>query len=202
VRDYHPYDGLRNIHWKASARCQKLQAKVYESTTTVKIALFLDVESFVENGSLWEEDFELGISVVASIANHVAEQGSPVGLFVNTRLADSGEAVSIAPGGSRRQITQILDSLAKLTPTPSSSFELFFEAQRKRLHAGTTLLLVFARPPEPLQGLLSQLKASGHKILVLLIGDHGEIHLEDISWKRVRTPSPQPYPPTMEESAG
>lgn len=188
VRDYHPYDSLRNIHWKASARCQNLQAKVYESTTTLKVAVFLDVESFIENGSLWDEDFELGISVAASIANHVSEQGSPVGLFVNTRLADSGEAVSIAPGGSRRQITQILDSLAKVTPNPSSPFEPFFEAQRKRLHAGTTLLLIFARPPEPLQGLLSHLKGSGHNVLVLLIGDHGEVRLEETLWKRVRNP--------------
>jgi uncharacterized protein (DUF58 family) len=189
VRDYHPYDSLRNIHWKASARCQELQAKVYESTTTWKVALFLDVESFIENGSLWDEDFELGISVAASIANHISEQGSPVGLFVNTRLADSGQAVSIAPGGSRRQITDILDSLAKATPKPSSPFEPFFEAQRKRLNAGTTLLLIFARPSESLQGLLSHLKGSGHKILVLLIGDHGEVHSEEISWKRVRNPN-------------
>jgi uncharacterized protein (DUF58 family) len=185
VRDYHPYDSLRNIHWKASARCQNLQAKVYESTTTLKVAVFLDVESFIENGSLWDEDFELGISLAASIANHVSEQGSPVGLFVNTRLADSGEAVSIAPGGSRRQITQILDSLAKVTANPSSPFEPFFEAQRKRLPAGTTLLLIFARPPERLQGLLSHLKGSGHNVLVLLIGDHGEVCLEEILWKRV-----------------
>jgi uncharacterized protein (DUF58 family) len=189
VRDYHPSDGLRNIHWKASARCQKLQAKVHESTTTLKIALFLDVESFIDNGSLWDEDFELGISVAASIANHVSEQGSPLGLFVNTQLADSGEAVSIAPGGSRGQITQVLDSLAKVTPKPSSPFEPFFEAQRKRLQGGTTLLFIFARPPEPLQGLLSHLKGSGHKILVLLIGDHGEVRLEEISWKRVRNPN-------------
>jgi uncharacterized protein (DUF58 family) len=189
VRDYQSYDSLRNIHWKASARCQKLQAKVYESTTTLKVALFLDVESFIENGSLWDEDFELGISVAASVANHMSEQGSPVGLYVNTRLADSGEAVSIAPGGSRRQITDILDSLAKVTSKSSSPFEPFFEAQRKRLNAGTTLLLIFARPPESLQGLLSHLKGSGHKILVLLIGDHGEIRLGEVLWKRVRNPN-------------
>lgn len=198
VRDYHPYDSLRNIHWKASARCQKLQAKVHESTTTLRVALFLDVESFVESGSLWDEDFELGISVAASIANHVSGQGNPLGLFVNTQMADSGEAVSIAPGGSRRQMTQILDSLARVTPKPSSPFEPFFDAQRERLQAGTTLLLIFARPPEFLQGLLSHLKRAGHKILVLLIGDHGEIRLEEIPWKRVRTPftptlSPKPW---------
>ncbi len=47
VRDYHQNDCLRDIHWKASARCQQLQAKIYESTTMLKVALFLDVESFI-----------------------------------------------------------------------------------------------------------------------------------------------------------
>jgi uncharacterized protein (DUF58 family) len=186
VRDHHPCDSLRNIHWKASARCQTLQAKVYEPTATLKVALFLDVESFIENGSLWDEDFEHGISVAASVANQMSEQGNPVGLFVNTRLADSGDAVSIAPGGSRRQLTAILDSLAKVTAEPSSSFEPFFDAQRKGLNAGTTLVFVFAKPPESLQGLLAQLNGSGHKILVLLIGDHGEVRSGEISWKRLR----------------
>lgn len=195
VRDYHPYDSLRNIHWKASARYQKLQAKVHESTTTLKVALFFDVESFVESGSLWDEDFELGISVAASIANHVSGQGSPLGLFVNTQTADAGQAISIAPGGSRGQMTRILDSLAKVTPKASGPFEPFFDTQRKRLHAGTTLLFIFARPPEFLQRLLPYLKKSGHKILVLLIGEHGQIRLEEISWKRVCSPSPQPSPP-------
>ena len=162
---------------------------MHESTTTLKIALFLDVESFVENGSLWDEDFELGISVAASIAHHVSEQGSPLGLFVNTRLADSGEAASIAPGGSRRQLTHILEALAKVTPNPSGPFEPFFDAQRKSLHAGTTLLFIFARPSETLQGLISHLKGSDQKILVLLIGDHGEIRFEQIPWKRVHNPN-------------
>lgn len=46
VRDYCPQDSLRHIHWKASARHQKLQVKVFEPTTTLKVALFLAVDSF------------------------------------------------------------------------------------------------------------------------------------------------------------
>ncbi len=51
VRDYSPGDSLRRIHWKASARHQQLQVKVFEPTTTLKVAMFLAVDSFQYNGS-------------------------------------------------------------------------------------------------------------------------------------------------------
>ena len=40
VRDYNPGDSLRHVHWKASARHQHLQVKVFEPTTTLKVILF------------------------------------------------------------------------------------------------------------------------------------------------------------------
>lgn len=46
VRDYTFQDSLRHIHWKASARHQQLQVKVFEPTTTLKVALFLAIDSF------------------------------------------------------------------------------------------------------------------------------------------------------------
>ncbi len=43
VRDYTPHDSLRHVHWKASARHQNLQVKVFEPTTTLNVAIFVAV---------------------------------------------------------------------------------------------------------------------------------------------------------------
>jgi len=74
VRDYTPHDSLRHIHWKATARHQNLQIKVFEPTTTLKVALFLAVDSFKNDGAHNEEDFELGASPRASLGLHLASQ--------------------------------------------------------------------------------------------------------------------------------
>jgi len=66
VRDYTPHDSRRRIHWKASARHQTLQVKVFEPTTTLKVAIFLAVDSFKKGEAHNEDDFELGISKYAS----------------------------------------------------------------------------------------------------------------------------------------
>lgn len=187
VRDYNPHDSLRRIHWKASARHQNLQVKVFEPTTTLKVALFLAIDSFQHDGAYSEEDFELGISVAASIANYVTEQGSPVGLFVNTRLADSGQPAIISPGSSASQLVSILEALAKVTPLTSGSFEEFLQGERRGLPWGTTLILILSRPSESLTGLLASLRESEHKPLVLQIGDQGGGGIGyGVTWYNVR----------------
>jgi uncharacterized protein (DUF58 family) len=171
VRDYQHGDSLRHVHWKASARLQSLQVKIFEPTTTFKVALFLSVDSFMGNGSIHEDEFELGISVAASLAHHVIEHGSPAGVFVNTRRVDSGQSVSLAPSGSRDQLTSILEALAKVTASSSGPFELFLENEQKVLHAGTTIAFIFAKPPETLPLLLHSLKENGFKLLLFFIGE-------------------------------
>jgi uncharacterized protein (DUF58 family) len=187
VRDYQHGDSLRHVHWKASARLQSLQVKIFEPTTTFKVALFLSVDSFMGNGSIHEDEFELGISVAASLAHHVIEQGSPAGVFVNTRRVDSGQAVSLAPSGSRDQLTSILEALAKVTAASSGPFELFLESEQKVLHAGTTIAFIFAKPPETLPLLLHSLKENGFKLLLFFIGEGEAFPLgEGIPLYRIR----------------
>jgi len=189
VRDYTPHDSLRHIHWKATARHQNLQVKVFEPTTTLKVALFLAVDSFESDGAHNEEDFELGISTAASIANYVTEQGSPVGLFVNTLLVDSGQSVRIPPGSGTNQLMNILEAMAKITPRVSGPFEEFMQSERRGLPWGTTFIFVLSRPSESLMGLLTNLRESGHKPLVLQIGNQGDGGSDyNSTWHNVRQP--------------
>jgi len=187
VRNYQHGDSLRHVHWKASARLQALQVKIFEPTTTFKVALFLSVESFTHDGSFREDEFELGISVAASLAHHVIGGGSPAGVFVNARRVDSGQAVSIAPSGSRDQLTTILEALAKVNASSSGPFELFLENEQRVLHAGTTVALIVGKSPETLPLLLSSLKENGFKLLVFFIGEGEALPLgEGILFHHIR----------------
>jgi len=192
VRDYNPRDSRRHIHWKATARRQELQVKVFEPTTTLKVAIFLAVDSFKnEQGEVQsEEDFELGISTAASIANYLTDRRSAVGLFANSCLADSGQPATLLPASSTGQLVDILEALAKVTSLPSSPFEEFLQAERAALPWGTTLIFILYRPSQYLTDLLLSLKENGHKLLVVQIGDGigGSEMRGEIAWQRVRQP--------------
>jgi uncharacterized protein (DUF58 family) len=187
VREYHRNDSLRFIHWKATARRGDLQVKVLATTTSFKVAIFLDVESFRRDNAFADGDFELGISVAGSIAAVLCERGNPVGLFVNTRLADSGQAAVIPAAAGRRRVMEILEALAKTTERSSGPAAFFLEAQKGYLTAGTTLILILARPTDALSNLLIDLKEAGFKLLVILVGGASESKLpSEIAWHRVR----------------
>jgi len=189
LRDYRPGDSLRRIHWKASARSRKLQVKTFEATTSFKTAIFLSIESFQAPTSLPEEIFELAVSAAASISRHLVSRSTPVGLFVNTRCADSGHALSMPPAGSREQLPVLLEALAKVTSTCGEPFERFLERERQHLSSGTTLVLLFGTPPPSLPALAMALKSSGYRLFVLVFGGRENLMMDDgIAWKHITTP--------------
>lgn len=188
VRDYQRSDNLKFIHWKASARTRELKVKLLAATTAFQAAIFLDVESFQPQGLLAEEDFELAISTAGSIAAALAEKGSPVGLYLNTRMADSGLPAGVAPGAGRERLALVLETLAKATSVPSGPFAAFVEGRRRGLTAGTTLIFIVGRPSPALPLFLAELGASGFRILLVSVGDNEEIQVPDtIARCRVRT---------------
>ena len=189
VRDYTPQDSLRHVHWKASARHGHLQVKVFEPTTTLRAAVFLAVDSFQNNGERGEDDFELGVSTAASVANYLVQKQNSVGLFANTRLADSGQAVRILPGGGTLHLINILEALAKVSAIPNAPFADFFQEEWGHLPWGTTLIMIISQPPETLPVLMAGLKAAGYKVLVLQIGEYSrEMTGLGVSWHNIRYP--------------
>ncbi|MFH1651840.1 MAG: DUF58 domain-containing protein [Chloroflexota bacterium] len=193
VRDYHPEDSRRRIHWKASARRQELQVKTFEPTTTLKVVLFFAVDSFrARQGEEYNKnDFELGISAAASIAQHlITDKREAAGLFVNSRLADSGQPARLAPGSSSRQLVEILEDLAKVTIMVSHPMDEFLEAVRGSLPWGSTLVFILSSLSAELRNALLGLREAGQQVLVLQVGGRKRDGLtETIPWLKIKEPA-------------
>jgi uncharacterized protein (DUF58 family) len=72
LRDYVPGDDRRHIHWKTTARTNKLMVRQFEETRRAHLAIALSINTD-EYAS--EEEFELGISTAASIGRQaISEQ--------------------------------------------------------------------------------------------------------------------------------
>jgi uncharacterized protein (DUF58 family) len=191
VRDYSPHDSRRRIHWKASARHQNLQVKVFEPTTSLNAVIFLAIDSFTaSHGEVYnEDDFELGISAAASIADYLIEQRNPVGLFANSRLADSGQPANILSGSSASQLVEILEALAKITHTASGPFEEFLQTEQIGMPWGTTFILILSKSSHALISLLTGMKERGQRLMVLQIGEPTDGGIEHtIAWHNIRQP--------------
>jgi uncharacterized protein (DUF58 family) len=112
TKDYQPGSPARRIHWKASARHNRIQEKLCEPTEQEKILIVLDVSRFAEVRAL--EEFERIIEVAASYAVWLDQQGHAVGFATNATLAGGGSSV-IPITRSPMQLSLILETLARVT---------------------------------------------------------------------------------------
>ncbi len=183
VREYEPGDSLRRIHWKASARSGALQVKLFEFTADLKATIFLGADTFVGRP---KDEFELGISTAASVARHLVERDMQVGLYVNTKQADSRQPACIAAGAGSGHLALILEALAKTTTEVDSDLLDFFERRRGDLRFGDTLIFVIGELSPAIELLMADLIRAGTRLVGLKIGTNGrESQTYGMHWHHV-----------------
>ncbi|HPK53321.1 MAG TPA: DUF58 domain-containing protein [Smithellaceae bacterium] len=162
VRDYCTNDEFRHIHWKASARRDRLQVKIFEPTVMGQMALFLPAEEFC-----MEDELETAICVLAAIAHRAIEQGNSVGLISNCSLKDSGKPAAIFPDGNKNKMDILLETFAKINPRAEGRWELFFTSVLNSLRPGTTFVFAATQWGEPVLRSIMTLKRAGYKVVVV-----------------------------------
>ncbi|MBW1912519.1 MAG: DUF58 domain-containing protein [Deltaproteobacteria bacterium] len=112
TRDYQPGSPARRIHWKASARHNRIQEKLCEPAEQEKVMLLLEAGLFEEARA--EGKFERIIEIAASYAVWLDQQGHAVGFATNGILAGNGSLI-IPIARSPVQLSVILETLARVT---------------------------------------------------------------------------------------
>lgn len=104
LREYVPGDDVRYVHWKSTARSQKLMVRQFEETRRSHLSIIVSNMSVSYSG---DDEFELALSVAASLAIAAIKEGRTV--TVNTTeaelptrtvmsLLDGFSGVEFAPG--------------------------------------------------------------------------------------------------------
>ncbi|MGD0795892.1 MAG: DUF58 domain-containing protein [Dehalococcoidales bacterium] len=171
VRDYVPGDSLKRIHWKSTARLNRLQTRLYEPTTTVDLSLFLDVRTL--KAPLWGSIFqlqELGIITAASMAQYALDAGFRVGLYVNQITRFSRGMVRVPHSQHPDQLVHILETLAQLHQMENMPIDRFIRQEAPNLPWGSTMVVVSAQPADDLLGALLDLKRVGRSVALVKVG--------------------------------
>jgi len=121
ARDYQHNRPARYIHWKASARHNRLQEKVFEPSVQEKVLFLVDAHGF--DGESGRESFERLLEATASLAVRMDRQGFALGLATNGLLTGRGSGVVPVARGPR-QLPAVLEMLARLKPIASGEMTL------------------------------------------------------------------------------
>jgi len=182
IRDYHPEDSLRHVHWKATAHRGGLQVRVFEPATTLNLVLLLNVSTFEHH---WQgvlpELFEHTISVAGSIATWAVGQKYKVGLVANGSMPLSDQPIRVLPGRSPGQLAAILGALAYVTSFATSSIHEMLRRESPRLPWGATLVVVTAIVTDDLAATILRLRDAGRQMALVSLAEEPPPHLERVA---------------------
>jgi uncharacterized protein (DUF58 family) len=172
IRDWQPADGLKRVHWKATARHQAMLSRLYEPSEEPQVLVFLNVATLPRH---WQgnipELLERAISVAGSLAALCTEMRLPVGLIANGYLPDSDQPIRLLPGRSPEQLVRILELLAAVTAFATRPIEELLLREAPRLPWGATLLVVTAIAHEELLAALLELAQAGRKVVLFTLAE-------------------------------
>lgn len=171
VRDYVPGDSVRHIHWKNTARLDRLQTKVFDPSARRVLVLFVDLQTVANPYGVVPEYLELVITSAGSIAVHGLEQRYAVGLYANGGPRNASYWTIVPPGRSGAQATRILDALAPLFGFRLVPMYQLLRRSMPTLPYGSTAAVITACVTEDLLVSLLGLQDAGHPVVLLTVGD-------------------------------
>lgn len=191
VRPYQPGDGLRHIHWRATARSGEIQVKLFEPAVLAGALLAVEMSAAAYPG-LGDPDprVEAVVTAAASLADFILAGDQQAALLSNG--ADAAERYpedwsggtfrrldeALAEGETRRRITavrpvevergkgdwqreRLRTALARLTPATSISLSELLTLEIPRLPRSLVVLVVTPDPGAGLGAALQALRRSG-----------------------------------------
>lgn len=171
VREYHPEDSFRHVHWPATARIGEIQVKVFQPTSAQVLVVCLNVSTFARH---WEgvnpDLLEHLISMAATLVYEGIHVGYKVGLISNGCLAHADQPFRIPPGRSHNQLANLLEALAGVTSVVTARFERFLLQEVSRIPYGASLLILTSFSTPELAETLMKVKRHERKITLFSVG--------------------------------
>lgn len=104
LREYMPGDDLRHVHWRSTARTNQLMIRQFEETRRSQFVILLDTRaaSYAD-----EDEFELAVSIAASMSRSAQMEGKEVTVF-------TAETTLVGPTPA-----SLLDAYSAIDPSTS-----------------------------------------------------------------------------------
>lgn len=178
IRDYHPGDSVKKIHWKVTARTGKLMVKEYESTIALETTILLNMNLREYGLKRLGPRIELAVTAAASIASYLARVRYPFELVTNGQdpwFSDK-DILTSERGQGERHLQEVLELLARLEVTEDKKFTSIFKNEFN-FAWGTTMVIITEQDTEELIKQLMSLRNYGFNIEIFIVGDQ-VIHKE------------------------
>lgn len=160
IREYQPFDSMRTINWKATAKTGDLKVNLKNYTSLKFVRIFFNLQ---DDGILKKEDcVEAAISIVAGLCAGFLSQGLQVSCYGNGMDIETGQYVSISPKAGDGQMDTVYRTLARIDlEKPPVSFNDTFREKIMAFSGDVITCFVAPNQYEDFLELLGEYQLSG-----------------------------------------
>ncbi len=159
TREYVPGDSFNRIHWKSTARAERLIVKEFELDPSADVWIFLDMARNVQAGEWWQDAWqardlaelwlhddalrmpptteEYIVTIAASVAKYFLRKQRAVGF-----VGYGHEREIVQPDRGERQLNRLLEVLAVLSAKGNTSFSQVLGIEGAVLGRNNTIVAI------------------------------------------------------------
>ncbi|HZQ09886.1 MAG TPA: DUF58 domain-containing protein [Anaerolineae bacterium] len=186
TREYAPGDSYNRIHWRSTARYERLVVKEFELDPTADVWILLDMERGIHAGAWWEQAWydreledmwlqervtrlapnseEYAVTCAATLAKYFLDKQRAVGM-----AASNKEHAYAQPDRGERQLTRLLEMLAVIESNGNENFASLIARETSRMNRSITLLLITPSPELEWIHYAQDLRRRGFHLVTILI---------------------------------
>lgn len=155
IREYQPYDELKQVNWKATARTGGLKVNEQGYTTRQAVRIFLNLSD--KGKRKHEEAVEDTIRLCVTLCTELLAEGNRVAVYANSPDCLTGEALRLSANTGQTHFINILHGLARLdTKQDALDFVASFEQVLWRDRENFMTFFLTANPEEDFKELVAR----------------------------------------------
>jgi len=186
IRPYQHGDGLRRVHWRATAHTGRLQSKLFEISAQVETTVVVNLNraDYADAPGEAEEAAERAAVAAASIAHHLLERRERTALVALGRDPageDAAGVLRIRSGRGRDHLAKLLSVLGRLELGPTRGLAAVLSEEKDSLPWGSLVVLVTPGVHESMLPMIAGLRKSGFEVGAVLTGRAGATIAEEAS---------------------
>ena len=164
VRQYVPGDSMAHIHWPTTARMDQLMTKEFEGAGINEIWLYVDLQEAVQVGTGDDNTEEYGITIAASLAKGLIQDGHAVGL-----VTQGDGFYRFSPAKDTNHLWALLKALALVKAKGRTPLLSLMARETGDLSPGTVAIIITTWPGQSVASLSQFLTRRGVLVVPIFL---------------------------------
>ncbi len=164
IREYQPYDDMRSINWKATAKTGDLKVNQRNYTSLKSVRIFFNIQD--DNILKKDAAVEMTLRIVASLCQIFLQQGIQVSCYGNGVDIVTHSPLNIPPKAGQGQMDAVYRGLARIdVELPAANFPEIFEEMLFQKAQGSFTYFVAPNRYDDFVELLTRYRDAGNPFL-------------------------------------